>query len=95
MPTYLLPIVMQLIGVVPGLITQAEMAFSGKPGSGAAKKQFVIEGATALLQAMGTLKPGLMTPAQRDAIMATIASITDSIVMAINTAKLFDAPKAA
>ena len=93
MPSFILPLVLQLVAVLPGLIQHAETAFSGQPGSGDQKKAFVLEAATALLLSMGTINPTLMTKKQSDAVMATIASIIDSIVLALNTAKLFETPK--
>lgn len=95
LPPFLMPLIFQLLAVVQGLIQQAEAAFSGQPGSGDLKKQFVINAATTILESFGTLKPGAMNAEQKAAVINTISSITDSIVMALNTAKLFDAPKPA
>jgi hypothetical protein len=91
LPSFLMPLIFQLLAVVPGLIQQAEGAFAGH-GTGDLKKQFVLDSAMALLASMGTVKPGMVTPQQSKAIMATVSEIIDAIVSALNTAKLFETP---
>jgi hypothetical protein len=89
-PSFLLPLVLNLIGTLPGLIAQAEAAFSGQSGSGAKKKEFILATAKAMLEAQDMIKTDLMTPAQEASVLATISSVVDAIVSALNTAKLFE-----
>jgi len=91
-PAFLLPLVFQLLGVIPGLIQQAEVAFSGQPGSGAKKKEFILASAKALIDTQEMIKADLLTAEQEAAVVDTIAEVTDAIVSAVNTAKLFQKP---
>src|SRR6185369_14933695 len=90
-----LPLVLHLAGKLPSLIAQAEAAFSGQTGSGAQKKQLVMDGLQEILDDLQVLAPNLVTPEQAKAITATVMLMSDGIVSALNTAKLFETPKAA
>ncbi len=84
-----LPLVLHLAGKLPGLIAKAQAAFSGQPGSGAQKKELVEQGIQEAIDDLNLLAPNLLTEPQEEAIKATVMSMSDSIVMALNTAKLF------
>lgn len=88
-PANMMSIVFQLLAIVPPLISQAEIAFSGQPGSGAKKKEFVMASAKAMLETQDMLNKDLMTPVQEAAVLDTISEVTDAIVSAVRTAKLF------
>ena len=88
-----LPLVLHLAGKLPGLIAKAQAAFSGQPGSGQQKKEFVEEGIAEAIADLNILAPNLLTDEQEKAITATVMSMSDSIVMALNTAKLFQPQK--
>ena len=85
-----LPLVLQLMARMPGLVAKAQAAFSGKPGSGELKKELVEEGIKEAIADLNILAPDLLTEEQENAIVATVMSITDSIVLGLNTAKLFE-----
>ena len=84
-----LPLVLHLAGKLPGLIAKAQAAFSGQPGSGQQKKEFVEAGIQEAIDDLNILAPDLLSDAQEAAIKATVMSMSDSIVLALNTAKLF------
>src|SRR6185503_1127488 len=86
-----LPLVLHLAGKLPSLIAQAEAAFNGEPGSGAKKKQLVQDGLEEILADLQVLAPNLLTAEQSKAITATVMLMSDGIVSALNTAKLFQA----
>ena len=79
-----------LIGImsaIPTLIQTAETAFSGHPGSGAAKKQLVMQSTAVMLGLAGSAKPGLLTDEKSSAILASVSALTDSTVAIINSVK--------
>ena len=92
MPSWILPLVGILVSTLPGLITQAETAFSGVPDGGAKKKQFVTDAVRAMMLSIGAVNATLLTKPQQDAILQTVDAITEAIVDAYNTAELFDTP---
>lgn len=87
-----LPLVLHLAGKLPSLIAQAEAAFNGQPGSGELKKKLVQDGLQEILDDLNVLVPNLLTTEQTTAIKATVMLMSDGIVSALNTAKLFSAP---
>lgn len=89
MPSNMMSIVFQLLAILPPLIQQAELAFNGQPGSGQKKKDFVMASVSAMISTQDMLKKDLMTPEQEAAITETISTVTDAIVSAVRTAKLF------
>ena len=92
MPKWMLPLVGILVATLPGLIAQAEEAFSGKPDSGQLKKKFVTDAVRAMMLSIGAVNATLLTKPQQDAILKTIDSITEAIVDAYTTAELFQEP---
>ena len=89
MPFFLIPVALQFLAMLPGLIASAEKAFSGKPGSGKHKKKFVSKAAGAALdvaQASGQVN---LSPAQRKALLGAVDSLTDATVQSLNAAKVF------
>lgn len=94
MPSFMMPLVALLFSSLPGLIAQAEAAFSGQPNSGPLKKKFVMDAATTLLQSILTVNGTLLTKEQSDHILVCIDKLVDAGVECFNTAKLFQPPAA-
>ena len=80
--------VLSILSALPMLIKGAEEAFSGKPGSGALKKQLVLDTTQAALMIANQVNP--MPEAQSKAIMATVNVLTDSTVSVLNTVDLLN-----
>jgi len=77
-----LPLLLQIIGMLPGLIRGAELAFSGKPGSGQAKKDLVMDAVkvgTAVAQNLGTIDT-----TTGSLINTNVGQVVDSMVTTIN-----------
>jgi hypothetical protein len=85
----LIPLIISIISELPGLIQKAELAFGGKPGSGPAKKEFVVGAAGAALDAFNSLSSHPLAPDHVSAVLNTVSSITDATVSAFNTAGVF------
>jgi hypothetical protein len=86
MPVWLIPIILQLIAQLPSLIQVAEQAFSGKPGSGAAKKEFVQNSVDTALNVVQQVAPGQLNTEQAKAISATAGIVIDATVAVMKTA---------
>lgn len=85
-----IPLILSVLTQLPDLISKAEAAFSGKPGSGELKKSFVLQAITLALDAYaGIATDHPLSPALRTAILATVNSVTDSTVAAFNLAGVF------
>jgi hypothetical protein len=78
-----LAFVLQVLTALPSLIQTAEVAFSGKPGSGKFKKQFVMDTVNAALVIAPTAGAKI-TPEQQEAVSATSSALVDSVVANIN-----------
>ena len=89
MPAFLIPIIIQLIASLPQLIQIAEQAFSGASGSGAAKKQLVLAGASGVMDTISTIQKTPVDPAHKVTILNTISSLADATVAVFNTAGVF------
>lgn len=88
----LLPVLLQLLAELPNLIQKAEQAFSGKPGSGVLKKEFVEEAAlTGLDMYQGVTKQSLH-PDEMKAIQGSISKLIDTSVDIMNTAQVIQGP---
>jgi hypothetical protein len=74
---------LQVLTALPSLIQTAEVAFSGKPGSGKFKKQFVMDTINAALVIAPTAGAKI-TPEQQEAVSATSSALVDSVVANIN-----------
>ncbi len=86
----LLPVLLQVMTALPGLIHAAEQAFSGHPGSGEAKKVFVLGAVkTGLETVAGLGEKHVQNPAVQDAILLATGAATDATVAALNAAKVF------
>lgn len=85
-------ILLQALALIPGLIDQAESSFSGKPGSGPAKKEFIMNSVKGLIAMQQTINPDLLTDAQEAAIILVVDKQTDATVEILNAIKLFQAP---
>ena len=86
-----LAFLLQVLTALPSLIQTAEVAFSGKPGSGQYKKQFVMDTVNAAL----TIAPSAgatITNDQQQAISATSSALVDSVVANINAFKKASTP---
>ena len=81
--------IMKLMVSVMPLIVTAEHAFSGKPGSGEAKKQTVLLAVATGLNAYNQFNKQKITAAQTNAIMNNVAELTDGTVEIMNTVDLF------
>lgn len=88
-----LALALQVLTALPSLIQTAEVAFSGKPGSGKFKKQFVMDTINAALVIASTAGSEI-TAAQQQAISASSSVLVDSVVANINAFKKMsgDAP---
>lgn len=75
----------QLVTMILPLMAQAQEAFSGKPGSGLAKKAFVMNIVTATLTALG---PSVtISPERKASIEAAVSSLVDTIASAVKAAE--------
>jgi hypothetical protein len=95
MPVFLIPVALQFLAALPGLIGAAEKAFSGKPGSGAHKKKFVSRAAGAALDAAQATGQVNLSPAQRKALLSAVDGLTDATVKSLNAAQVFTKEKGA
>lgn len=76
---------MNIFSTLPTLIVNAEEAFSGKPGSGALKKKFVLDSVNAAVTIYeATEKKGPVEQDQRDRIADASSGMIDSIVGGMN-----------
>ena len=91
-PPNIMPIAFQLLGVVSDLMQKADAAFSGKPGSGAKKKEWVMEAAADLVKTGDLIKVDLMTSEQEASVLVTVDKLVEFVFSAVDTAKLFHAP---
>lgn len=77
---------LQVLTALPSLIQTAEVAFSGKPGSGKYKKQFVMDTVNAAL-AIAPTAGAIISEEQKQAVSATSSALVDSVVANINALK--------
>ena len=80
--------ILSILSVLPMMIKNAEEAFSGRPGSGALKKQLVLDTTQAALLIANQVNP--MPEAQSKAIMSTVNILTDSTVKILNEVDLLN-----
>ena len=83
---------MQLLVNLPALITSAELAFSGKPGSGEEKKKLVMTTIATGITLASSMAKERITAKQNDAIMDNVSDLTDATVEIMNTVDLFKKP---
>lgn len=88
----LIPLALSILKELPGLVLVAEAAFSGKPGSGAAKKEMVQMLAQAGLNLYQGVSGQQLSADAVKALMATVSAVTDAIVTAFNAVQVFRAP---
>lgn len=83
-----IPVFMQFLIAIPQLVQTAETAFSGKPGSGAAKKDLVVgivnQGLTTYQQVASDKLP----PESVVAIQETVSTVIDVTVNAMNAGEV-------
>lgn len=89
-PTNAMTIGFQLLGAITNLMGKADAAFSGQPGSGLKKKEWVMEAAREAIETQDLISVDLMTPAQEAAVLVTVDKGVEFIFSAVETAKLFD-----
>jgi hypothetical protein len=82
---------LQVLTALPSLIQTAEVAFSGKPGSGKFKKQFVMDTINAALVIAPTAGAKITTE-QQEAIYGSSAALVDNIVVNVNAFKAIPDP---
>lgn len=85
----LLPLILPLLSELPSLILKAEQAFSGKAGSGSAKKDLVLQLIDTALELEQQITGKKLTAEQVAVIHTAVASLIDTIVNALNVAKVF------
>jgi len=91
-PTNLMPIAFKLLADVSEMMTDADAAFSGQPGSGLKKKAWVMKAAQKAIEDQELIKSDLMTPAQEAAALDTVDKLVEFLFSAVNLAKLFEPP---
>ena len=89
----ILTTLLQIMAVIPSLITTAEIAFSGKPGNGPAKKELVMEATQAALIATGTMTGKPFSKEESRTILDTVSGFTDAAVEIVNSVDGFNTTK--
>ena len=84
----LLPIIFQVLASLPSLIAQAEAAFGHKTGTGAAKKEVVLNSVKTALDVAAHFEPTL-DQAKKDVILGAASSLTDAVVGTMNAVGTF------
>ena len=84
--------IMKLMIQVMPLVAAAEFAFSGKPGSGEAKKQTVIAAISTGLSVYNQFNKNKLTGKQQTAVMDNAAELVDTTVKIMNSVDLFKKP---
>lgn len=82
----ILQLILSLLPSVLSLIPVAEAAFSGRPGSGAAKKELVMQGVQIGTQVAGQFVPELQNPEVLGAVHRAAGAVVDATVAAMNAA---------
>lgn len=84
----------QLLGAITDLMSKANEAFSGQPGSGLKKKAWVMEVAREAMKTQDLISVDPMTPAQEAAVLESVDKGVEFIFSSVETAKLFQTPAA-
>lgn len=82
-----LPLVLQLLVGLPSLIATAETAFSGRKGSGKAKKKLVMDSAAVALNVAAQLGKAPVNAEEQAVILGAVSQLTDATVETINAVK--------
>lgn len=82
-------VLMQLLVNLPALITSAELAFSGKPGSGDEKKKLVLTSIETGIALASELTKEKLTAKQSASILEDVSDLTDATVEIMNSVDLF------
>lgn len=80
----LLILLLPLLSQLPALIQEAEKAFSGKPGSGAAKKQLVLNTVSTALNVLHETGQADIPADHHMVIVNHTSNLIDGIVTAMN-----------
>lgn len=83
----ILPLILQLLVGLPSLIATAEKAFSGRKGSGKAKKKLVMDSAETALNVAAQLGKLPVNAEEQAVILGAVSQLTDTTVDAINAVK--------
>jgi len=84
----LLPVMLQFLMAVPQLVATAETAFSGRPGSGAAKKDLVLSVVNQGLRTYQHMATHKLPANQVAAIQGTANVLVDSTVALLNASQV-------
>lgn len=93
MKSNIFSVIMQLLVNLPALISSAEVAFSGKPGSGEEKKKLVMNAVVTGLTIASELTKEKITQKQSASIVSNVSELTDATVDIMNTVELFKKPE--
>lgn len=88
MPLWLM-IFFQVLPYVPTLVQTAETAFSGKPGSGAAKKSLAMNLTGIALDAASVKVPALQADTNKKVVLDAVGGAIDATVSVMNAAGIF------
>ena len=88
MPLWLM-IFFQVLPYVPTLVQTAETAFSGKPGSGAAKKSLALNLTGIALDGAAMKMPMLQSDTNKKVVLDAVAGAIDATVSVMNAAGIF------
>lgn len=88
----LLIILLPLLSQLPTLIQEAEKAFSGKPGSGAAKKQLVMDTVDTALTVLHQTGHANIPADHHALILSHTSSLVENIVKAVNDVEALAKP---
>lgn len=86
-PLSIAMLVLSLLGKLPELIAMAERAFSGKPGSGAAKKELVMGSVATSLEA-ANLAGANLSEDDKAKVMGVTSKAVDTTVDVLKTANV-------
>ncbi|WP_447983770.1 hypothetical protein [Nitrospira sp. Nam74] len=94
MPAFLMPLILQVLAALPGLIQTAERAFTKPDGesTGPAKKEFVLNAVGTAVDVAKSTGEVHVTDAQREAILSAAGSLTDATVATFKAVGLFSTP---
>ena len=86
----ILATLLQILTSVPSLIVVAEKAFSGTPGSGAAKKELIMSATENVINAAGLISGEPVNDEHRQVVLGTVSAFTDATVGILNSVDALD-----
>ena len=81
----ILATLLQILAAVPSLIVTAEKAFSGSPGSGAAKKELIMQATANVINSAGLISGEPVDDAHRQVVLGSVSAFTDATVAIMNS----------